>query len=130
MRFSKNRMTPNTPQTCWRNFREKPIRSIQGWLSQIQKPDRPSQKLQLPTSPCACSHRRILRRYVATGDSMDKAGAYGAQGRASAFIQSISGCFYNVVGLPLACFWSLYHRLAGQSLWAIIPENRDATNSI
>ncbi len=69
-----------------------------------------------------------IARYVATGDSMDKAGAYGAQGSASAFIQSISGCFYNVVGLPLACFWSLYHRLVGQSLWAIIPENRDATN--
>lgn len=63
-----------------------------------------------------------IARYVVTGDSMDKAGAYGAQGRASAFIQSISGCFYNVVGLPLACFWSLYHRLVGQSLWAIIPE--------
>lgn len=63
-----------------------------------------------------------IARYVATGDSMDKAGAYGAQGRASAFIQSISGCFYNVVGLPLACFWSLYHRLVGQSLWTIIPE--------
>jgi septum formation protein len=65
-----------------------------------------------------------ISRYVATGDSLDKAGAYGAQGRASAFIQSISGCFYNVVGLPLASFWSLYHRLVGQSLWAIIPENR------
>ena len=64
-----------------------------------------------------------ISRYVATGDSLDKAGAYGAQGRASAFIQSVSGCFYNVVGLPLACFWRLYHRLVGQSLWAIIPEN-------
>ena len=64
-----------------------------------------------------------IARYVATGDSLDKAGAYGAQGRASAFIQSVSGCFYNVVGLPLACFWNLYHRLVGQSLWAIIPEN-------
>ena len=64
-----------------------------------------------------------IARYVATGDSLDKAGAYGAQGRASAFIQSVSGCFYNVVGLPLASFWSLYHRLVGQSLWAIIPEN-------
>ena len=65
-----------------------------------------------------------IARYVSTGDSLDKAGAYGAQGCASAFIQSISGCFYNVVGLPLACFWSLYHRLVGQSLWAIIPENK------
>ena len=64
-----------------------------------------------------------ISRYVATGDSLDKAGAYGAQGRASAFIHSVSGCFYNVVGLPLACFWNLYHRLVGQSLWAIIPKN-------
>ena len=65
-----------------------------------------------------------ISRYVATGESLDKAGAYGAQGRASAFIQSVSGCFYNVVGLPLARFWTLYHRLAGQSPWATIPETR------
>ncbi len=62
-----------------------------------------------------------ISRYVATGESMDKAGAYGAQGRASAFIHSVSGCFYNVVGLPLACFWTLYHRSTGQSPWAVIP---------
>lgn len=65
-----------------------------------------------------------ISRYVATGESLDKAGAYGAQGRASAFIQSVSGCFYNVVGLPLARFWTLYHRLAGLSPWAVIPDAR------
>ena len=63
-----------------------------------------------------------ISRYVATGESLDKAGAYGAQGRASAFIQSVCGCFYNVVGLPLAQFWTLYHRLTGQSPWIAIPE--------
>ncbi len=65
-----------------------------------------------------------ISRYVATGESLDKAGAYGAQGRASAFIQAVSGCFYNVVGLPLAQFWTLYHRLTGLSPWAAIPEPR------
>ena len=54
-----------------------------------------------------------IHRYVETGEPLDKAGAYGAQGQASVFIQSITGCFFNVVGLPLSGFWMLYHRLTG-----------------
>ena len=48
--------------------------------------------------------------YVKTGIPLDKAGAYGIQDRAAAFVKRIEGCFYNVVGLPLA---SLVERLAG-----------------
>lgn len=40
--------------------------------------------------------------YVATGEPMDKAGAYAAQGFGGMFIESITGSFTNVVGLPLA----------------------------
>lgn len=42
-----------------------------------------------------------IQRYVDTGEPMDKAGAYGAQGRAALFVRSIEGDFFNVMGLPL-----------------------------
>ena len=43
-----------------------------------------------------------IERYVDTGEPYDKAGAYAVQGKASIFIDSIRGCYFNVVGLPVA----------------------------
>ena len=42
-----------------------------------------------------------IAAYIATGEPMDKAGAYGAQGYASLFVEGITGDFFNVMGLPL-----------------------------
>ena len=42
-----------------------------------------------------------IRRYVASGEPMDKAGAYGIQGRAGMFVEHLSGSYSGVMGLPL-----------------------------
>ncbi len=48
---------------------------------------------------------REIDDYVASGSPMDKAGAYGIQDSSAIFVDRIEGCFYNVVGFPLAKFY-------------------------
>ena len=49
-------------------------------------------------------NEETLRAYIATGEPQGKAGAYAVQGEASTFIERIEGCYFNVVGFPLAAF--------------------------
>lgn len=56
---------------------------------------------------CTDVYFRQLRKeeitaYVATKEPMDKAGAYGIQGKGAILVEKIDGCYYNVVGLPVA----------------------------
>ena len=46
--------------------------------------------------------KEMLEKYVASKEPLDKAGAYGIQGLGAGLVRCISGCYYNVVGLPVA----------------------------
>ena len=57
-----------------------------------------------------------INAYIASGEPFGKAGSYGIQGMAAPFAKSISGCYFNIVGLPL-------HRLS-RELQVIIDEGK------
>jgi septum formation protein len=53
-----------------------------------------------------------IRAYVATGEPMDKAGAYGIQGGAALFAEKMVGDYYNVMGLPVCKLHRMLTELA------------------
>ena len=46
--------------------------------------------------------RAEIDDYISSGEPMDKAGAYAIQGLASKFVESVDGCYFNVMGLPIS----------------------------
>jgi len=50
-----------------------------------------------------------IATYVATGEPLDKAGAYAIQGYAARFVRRLEGCYFNVMGLPIALVDRLLH---------------------
>lgn len=54
---------------------------------------------------------REIEDYIGTGEPFDKAGAYGIQGIGGRYVTRIEGCYFNVMGLPLARLWSLLREL-------------------
>ncbi|MCF7911268.1 MAG: Maf family protein [Candidatus Cloacimonetes bacterium] len=55
--------------------------------------------------------KQEIEDYIATGEPLDKAGAYGIQGYGSQFIKKITGCYFNVMGFPVSTFYKLIKEL-------------------
>ena len=63
-------------------------------------------------------HPEEIRAYIATGEPMDKAGAYGIQGGAALFADGMEGDYYNVMGLPV-CRLGVILRSFGLPVWGV-----------
>ena len=55
-----------------------------------------------------------IEKYVASGEPMDKAGAYGIQGGAALFCRRMTGDYYNVMGLPVCRLWETLKAMASE----------------
>ena len=63
-------------------------------------------------------HPEEIRAYIASGEPMDKAGAYGIQGGAALFADQMEGDYYNVMGLPV-CRLAVILRSLGLPIWGV-----------
>ena len=64
--------------------------------------------------------QREIARYVASGEPMDKAGAYGIQGGAALFCEKMNGDYYNVMGLPVCRLWQILSRMAPEVVEGVL----------
>src|SRR5258708_26289038 len=86
--------------------------SVLTGLAVIRLPDEAA-RLELETTQVTFEPRseEDIASYIASGEPFDKAGAYAIQGRAGRFVTRVEGCYFNVVGLPLARLFHILREL-------------------
>ncbi len=78
-------------------------------ITGVNLTDSNQQKMRLFAETTQVTFKKLfdeeIANYIATGCAADKAGAYGIQDISAVFVTGIKGCFYNVVGFPVAAFY-------------------------
>ena len=67
----------------------------------VRRGERTETRVEITDVTFRALREKEIAAYVATGEPMDKAGAYGVQGKASIFVSGLRGDYFNVMGLPL-----------------------------
>lgn len=99
---------------CWRRFRAGPHQVYTGVTVLLcQGEDRChgitfAERTDVHVYPMTCGE---MKEYAQCGEPLDKAGAYGIQGRFAAYIKGIDGDYANVVGLPVGRLYQEIKRL-------------------
>lgn len=94
------------------------LRALSGKPTQSNRHGNPlSGKTDLTVTSTEVRFRQLedeeIRKYIETGEPMDKAGAYGIQGIGTLLVESIHGSYDNVVGLPLAVLYEKMGEVVG-----------------
>ena len=102
-KFSASPPTMRMPPACCACSPDAPIRSSPAFVSSRRSvPNQVAVAAETTSVTMLTLSEEEILAYIATGEPMDKAGAYAIQGHASRWIPRIVGCYFNVVGLPLA----------------------------
>ena len=103
-------LKPTTPDDARRMLRELSggVHEVHTGVAVIRMPKRTERVIEEITRV----HFRALTEveidaYIATGEPFDKAGAYGIQGLGGRYVTRVEGCYFNVMGMPLARLWGL-----------------------
>lgn len=88
--------------------------SVHTGLAVVRLPDETT-RLEIETTQVSFAplSDEEIGAYISSGEPFDKAGAYAVQGRGGRFVTQIAGCYFNVVGLPLARL----HRILREMRW-------------
>jgi septum formation protein len=111
---------PETPEDARRMLRllSGTTHEVHTGLAVIRRPGAAEAVIEEMTSVTfAPLSDREIDAYIATGEPFDKAGAYGIQGIGGRYVTRIEGCYFNVMGLPLARLWVLLREFG----WTELP---------
>ena len=102
-------LKPNSPDDARRMLRQLSgaVHEVHTGLAVIRMPQKIERVIEEVTSVhFAKLSDGEIDAYIATGEPFDKAGAYGIQSLGGRYVTSVEGCYFNVMGMPLARLWA------------------------